>query len=125
MCNDDQSLNQSADPVEVVSLVELAHAARQNGPAWSQATVDLNVNLVVLRAGSSIAEHVNDEVDVLLVAVDGEGRVTIDSKATELGAGQLVIVPKGTARSISPQGARFAYLTCHKHRAGLWPSTHG
>lgn len=123
MKHHEQERDASAGTVEVVSLAELALAASQDGPAWSQATDDLNVNLVVLRAGHSIAEHINSEVDVLLVGIEGGGRVTIDGHASELSAGQLVIVPKGSARSISPHGARFAYLTCHKRRAGLWPST--
>ena len=125
MNHDDQQSDSDSSPVVVVSIAELAHAADHDGPAWSQATDDLNVNLVVLRAGRSIAEHINNEVDVLLVGIEGTGHVTIDGTAHELRAGQLVIVPKGTARSISPHGARFAYLTCHKRRAGLWPSAHG
>ena len=105
----------------ITSLLELAQSATQDGPAWSQTTDDLNVNLIVLRAGHSIAEHINAEVDVLLVGIDGEGSVTIDGSQHDFAAGQLVIVPKGAARSITPHGARFAYLTCHKRRAGLWP----
>ena len=113
----------SAGSSDVVTLADLALTASHDGPAWSQTTDDLNVNLVVLRAGHSIAEHINREVDVLLVGIEGGGRVTIDGHASELSAGQLMIIPKGAARSISPHSARFAYLTCHKRRAGLWPST--
>jgi quercetin dioxygenase-like cupin family protein len=123
MNRNEQQGDASAGTGEIVSLAELALAVSHDGPAWSQATDDLNVNLVVLRAGHSIAEHINSEVDVLLVGIEGGGRVTIDGQGSELSAGQLVIIPKGAARSISPHGARFAYLTCHKRRAGLWPST--
>ena len=123
MKDNEQQGHSSAGATNVVSLAELALAASQDGPAWSQTTDDLNVNLVVLRAGHSIAEHINREVDVLLVGIEGGGRVTIDGHASELNAGQLVIIPKGAARSTSPHGARFAYLTCHKRRAGLWPTT--
>ena len=125
MNGDDQQPVSNAEPIEVVALMALAHAAGHDGPAWTRATDDLNVNLIVLRAGHSIAEHINAEVDVMLVGIEGSGQVTIDRLATELSAGQLVIVPKGAARSISPGGDRFAYLTCHKRRAGLWPSTQG
>lgn len=110
-----------AGTIAVVSLIELVDAAEHNGPAWSQSTDDLNVNLVVLTTGNSIAEHVNGEVDVLLVGVEGSGHITIDGQATALAAGQLIIVPKDVPRSITPTGARFAYLTCHKRRARLWP----
>ncbi|HEX5165218.1 MAG TPA: hypothetical protein VFV93_07480 [Thermomicrobiales bacterium] len=108
-------------PELVTPLLELAHSASQDGPAWSQTTDDLNVNLIVLRAGHSIAEHINAEVDVLLVGIEGEGSVTIDGSHHDFASGQSVIIPKGAARSITPRGARFAYLTCHKRRAGLWP----
>lgn len=86
-------------------------------------TDDLNVNLVVLRVGHAIAEHINSEVDVLLVGVTGNGRVTVDGHPIGLAANELLVIPKGSARSITPLGARFAYLTCHKRRAGLWPTT--
>jgi quercetin dioxygenase-like cupin family protein len=115
----------SMSQIEVVSLLEAAQAAQQDGPAWTRETDDLNVNLVILRAGHSIAEHVNNEVDVVLIGVDGTGRVTIDGDAVELAATQLLVVPKGAARSIVPLGARFAYVTCHKRRAGLWPTSPG
>lgn len=114
--------NDAAGLIDIVSLVEEAQAAQQDGPAWSLETDDLNLNLVVLRAGHSIAEHINNEVDVVLIGVDGHGRVTIDGVAIELDTGQLLVVRKGASRSITPLGARFAYVTCHKRRAGLWPS---
>lgn len=112
----------SAGLPEVTALIELARSAGQDGPAWSQSTDDLNVNLVVLRVGHAIAEHINREVDVLLVGVEGRGRITIDGQTLELSASQLVIVAKGSARSITPLDDRFAYVTCHKRRAGLWPA---
>jgi len=108
---------------QVVSLVEVSQSAGQDGPAWTLESDDLNVNLVVLRAGHSIAEHINSEVDVVVTAVEGEGHVTIDGETHRLVAGDLIVIGKGSARSITPHGAQFAYVTCHKRRTGLWPTT--
>jgi quercetin dioxygenase-like cupin family protein len=79
------------------------------------------VNLLVLNAGEAVEEHVNTVVDVLLVGIAGAGIVRIDGLEHGLAAGQVLIVPKGTRRSIASAGGRFAYLTCHRRRGGLWP----
>jgi hypothetical protein len=34
----------------------------------------------------------------------------------------VVIIPKGSQRAIHCDGDHFAYLTCHRRRAGLVPS---
>jgi quercetin dioxygenase-like cupin family protein len=90
--------------------------------AWEHATEDLNLNLVVLGAGGTIAEHPNAEVDVLLVGVDGEGIVAVDGEPNAVRAGRAIVIPKGTRRSIQSVGERFSYLTCHRRREGLWPA---
>jgi quercetin dioxygenase-like cupin family protein len=113
----------NTEPAITASLLELISAAQQDGPIWSRSTADLNVNLVVLRAGHAIGAHVNREVDVLLVGLDGSATVTVNGQPMSLDAGGLLIVPKGANRAIDPNGDRVAYLTCHQRRAGLWPST--
>ena len=90
--------------------------------AWSNRGDDLNVNLVVLTEGEAIDEHVNGEVDVLLIGVRGQGAVTVDEEQHALEAGHLLLIPKGYRRSIAATGETFAYLTCHRRRAGLWPT---
>lgn len=106
--------------MDVVNLIQLARDGTGN-PVWTGRSDDLNLNLVVLRDSAVIAEHVNVEVDVLLMVVDGEGRVEIDGEEEPLRPGCLVVVPKGARRSIQCDGDRLAYLTCHKRRGGLWP----
>jgi hypothetical protein len=59
--------------------------------------------------------------DVLLVAAEGRGRITIDGRSHMFAAGQVVVVPKGSRREIEAIGGRFAYLTCHLHRPPLMP----
>jgi quercetin dioxygenase-like cupin family protein len=61
------------------------------------------------------------EVHVLLVGIAGNGLVEVDGMAHPLRSGQAIIIPKGVRRAIRGTGGRFAYLTCHRRRAGLWP----
>ncbi len=51
---------------------------------WTPATSDLHVNLVDLRAGEQIGEHVNAALDVLLTCLDGDGTLVVDGDATTL-----------------------------------------
>lgn len=89
----------------------------------SLASADLNVNMLRFAGERGIEAHVNREVDVLIVALDGEGVLTVDGVPTLMTAGDAAIVPKGRERSIRANGDRFAYLTCHGQRRGLMPTT--
>jgi mannose-6-phosphate isomerase-like protein (cupin superfamily) len=111
-----------AQPAPCVDLLAASQAGDGAGPAWTYAGADLNVNLIVLLAPGGVAEHVNAEVEVLLVGVDGAGVVAVEEQALPLRAGQALIVPRGARRAITPSTVRFAYLTCHRRRAGLWPA---
>ena len=107
---------------EAVDLMALAGAAAGRGPAWSRRSDDLDINLIVFCLGEGVDEHRNDDLDVLLVGVTGAGVVTIDGQPQPLTGGQALLVPKGACRSIRAYTDRFAYLTCHRRRAGLWPT---
>jgi quercetin dioxygenase-like cupin family protein len=85
-------------------------------------SADLNVNMLRFTGERGVEAHVNREVDVLIVALDGEGLLTVDGAPGLLRAGDAVIVPKGSERSIRSNGERFAYLTCHGQRRGLMPT---
>lgn len=106
-------------PVDVASI---AHDAAGRGPAWTVASDDLNVNLLVFGVDEGVAEHVNAEVDVLLIGISGEGIVTANGQPHSLRAGEAFLVAKGARRSTQAVSERFAYLTCHRRRAGLMPS---
>ncbi len=107
--------------VAAADVATLAQAGDAAGPIWTDQSEDLNVNLLVLARGEGIAGHVNAEVDVLLVGVAGAGVAEVDGIAYPVGPGQVLIIPKGAQRAIRSSGDRFAYLTCHRRRAGLWP----
>ena len=91
-------------------------------PAWSTSTEDLNVNLVVLDAGSGVDEHLNEAVDVLIVGIQGEGTLEIDGRIQTVEASQLVVIPKGSRRALCAGNEGFAYLSCHRRRPALRPS---
>ncbi len=95
------------DPAhDVVDLLErLRLDTGSDGPVWSLSSFDLNVNLIRFDRGRGVPSHVNDEVDVLLVGVEGDGIVTVDGVDRRLSGGQICLVPKGAWR-----------------RRGLWPS---
>ena len=105
-----------------VDLAAIAGAATVQGAVWRHQGEDLNANLLVFARGEGVAEHVNAEVDVLLVGIAGEGAVDVDGTRRTLRAGQALVVPKGARRGTRGVSDRFAYLTCHRRRGGLWPS---
>lgn len=88
----------------------------------SLASADLNVNMLRFAGEHGIEAHVNREVDVLIVALAGEGVLVADGAPIVLTAGDAVVVPKGTERSIRSNGDHFAYLTCHGRRRDLMPT---
>lgn len=108
-------------------LVDLANAELINGsgsgPILSRETEDLDVNVVRLPAGRSIDEHVNREVDVVMVVLSGAGIVGVDGQDYPVGARKMLIVPKGSRRSIQTVGDEaLLYLSMHRRRARLWPT---
>ena len=77
---------------------------------------DLNANLVRFPAGGGVGEHVDEEVDVLVVGVSGSGVVEVDGQEHPLRAGTVAFVPKGARRSTRAGAGGFAYLTVHRRR---------
>ena len=80
---------------------------------------DINANLVRFPAGSGVGEHVNEEIDVLVVGVSGTGLVQVDGCEHHLRAGTVVLVPKGARRSTKSESGDFAYLSVHRRRGPL------
>lgn len=111
----------NADEGTVIDLAALARASAARGALWAYGGDDLNANLVRLAGGDGVAEHVNTEVDVLLVGITGDGVVEVDGRRCPLRVGQALVIPKGARRAIGSGSGEFAYLTCHRRRAGLWP----
>jgi quercetin dioxygenase-like cupin family protein len=106
---------------EILTPAEVLARESGPGPVWTRSSADLNVNLLSFDRGQGVPAHVNDEVDVLLVVVAGEGVLEIDGAAHPVRAGQVCLIPKGVARAIRSDGGPFAYLSCHRRRGGLMP----
>jgi quercetin dioxygenase-like cupin family protein len=109
---------ESSPAAEGSPVVDLA-AGSGRGPLWGTASDDLNATLLSWPAGERVAEHVNDERDVLLLCLDGTGRLTLDGSPQRLRAREAVLIPKGARRAVEagPEGIR--YLTVHLRRGGL------
>ena len=92
-----------------------------DGAVWSLPRGgDLDANLVRLAPGAAVGAHVNEEVDVLLIGVNGAGSVTVNDARYELRTGTIVAVPKDTRRHIAAEAAsELLYLTVHLARPGL------
>jgi mannose-6-phosphate isomerase-like protein (cupin superfamily) len=104
-----------------VDLVALLGSRGGPGAVWTHASADLNVNLVAFGEGLGVNAHVNSDVDVLLVAIEGQARVVVEDVVHMLRGGQALVIPKGSRREIRSLNGQFTYLTCHRRRPGLWP----
>jgi quercetin dioxygenase-like cupin family protein len=105
-----------------VDLAALARTSAVPGVAWAHQSKDLNINLLTFSQGDGVALHVNDDVDVLIVAVAGDGIVEIDGVHRPLRAGQAVLIARGASRSLRAASDSFAYLTCHRRSKPLTPT---
>ena len=105
------------------TIIDLLTVDRRgtDGAVWSLPHGgDLDANLVYLGPSGAVATHVNDDVDVLIVGIDGSGYVTIDSVQHELRAGVVVAGPTRTTRSIQACAeAELVYLTVHRAGPGV------
>lgn len=109
----------SAPSVDLQLLAQ-QHAAMT--ALWAEQSVDLHINLVSLKPGTGIGEHVNAELDVLRVGIAGAGEVSIDGVPHSLRASGAMFIPKGARRAIRCLENSFSYPSCHRRRAMLWPT---
>ena len=100
---------------EVVDL----SAGTGSGPLWAMASHDLNATLLTWPAGYAVAEHVNAELDVLVVVLDGVVTITIDGAPHELSAPAALLVPRGARRAIRAGASGARYLSVHRRRGPL------
>ena len=92
-------------------------AGERSGVIWTlDASSNLNANLVRFGTGHGVGDHVNDEVEVIILGVSGSGIVTVDREEHALSAGILVFIPKGARRSTVSTSEDLAYLTVHRRR---------
>lgn len=106
----------------LIDLVATCRHATVGGPQWSFESSDLDLTLLAWTTHQVIAPYVNDEVDVMLLGVDGIGEVGIDDAMYRLHAGQALLIAKGARRSFRSVTTQWSYLSVHRRRRGLWPT---
>jgi quercetin dioxygenase-like cupin family protein len=105
-----------------MTVADLGSLSSAGGPGavWSLPHGgDLDANLVRLRPGDTIDDHVNDEVDVLLFVQSGGGELIIDDTEYPLRSDVLALIPKGSRRRIAAGPKGVFYLSVHLRRGAL------
>lgn len=101
-------------------IVDLAAPSGGGGAIWSLPHGgDLDANLVRLDPDGAIGEHVNDDVDVLMIVQSGAGHLHINGTCRDLAADHLALIPRGSVRSISAGPSGITYLSVHRRRSPL------
>jgi len=100
------------EPVDMTDL-------QGNGPVWGIASEDLNATLLSWPPGAEVAEHVNEDRDVLLFITHGSGTATIDGKTHALRPEHILLINKGTQRRVQAGANGLRYLSIHLRRGGL------
>jgi uncharacterized cupin superfamily protein len=111
-------VSQEHDPSAVQGPIDLLGRAG-SGPLWGMASADLNATLLAWPPGHEIAEHVNDELDVLVVVLSGQGAVAVDGELHELGPATALLLPRGARRAIRAGDDGLRYLSIHRRRGPL------
>jgi len=89
------------------------------GPVWGTASEDLNATLLAWQPGDGVAEHVNDERDVLIIVTGGSGVATVDGREHVLRATHLLLIAKHARRRIVAGADGLRYLSVHLRRGPL------
>jgi mannose-6-phosphate isomerase-like protein (cupin superfamily) len=99
-------------------LTDLLPSGR-GGPEWGTETSELNATLLAWPAGGGTPAHINSELDVVLVVLDGTAEIENDGTLALARAGAVVVLEKGARRRVTagPSGVR--YLTVHRRRTGI------
>jgi quercetin dioxygenase-like cupin family protein len=105
---------------QVINLFETAKPG-SHGPVFSLESADLDCNYLRFESGEGVPLHINAEVDVAGVVLEGEGILQVDGQQHLLGEGDFFYIPKGTARKLRSSGGAFGYLSFHARRPCLTP----
>jgi quercetin dioxygenase-like cupin family protein len=105
----------------VINLFDVDGATEPHGPVFSLESPDLDCNYLRFDKGEGVPLHINAQVDVAGVVLEGEGFLQVDGQQQLLAEGDFFYIPKGTARKLRSAGGRFAYLSFHARRPCLMP----
>ncbi|MFE9258048.1 hypothetical protein [Streptomyces sp. NPDC006879] len=108
---------------EVSRLADLLEGAGtgQSGALWRLRTHQrqLDSNIVRLPAGAEVAEHVETHLDVVMFAIRGSARITLDGRGQDLEPGSVIWLPHGVPRALSAGAEGLVFLTVHRRRRGM------
>jgi quercetin dioxygenase-like cupin family protein len=105
----------SQDRLPHPEVTDLDSVTGGDGVVWS-VSPGLHLNLVVLGPGTSMPSHVNDALDVLLIALTGTATVEIDEHQLTVRRHGAVLIPRGSRRAITASDDGVRYLTIHPTR---------
>lgn len=92
-----------------------------SGARWTLAEPgrQLDANLIHLPAGHQVDTHTEPDLDVVLVAVAGDGSIGTPDGAQAIAGGNIAWLPHGSTRSVTAGADGLSYLTVHRRRPGL------
>ncbi|MFG2717861.1 hypothetical protein ACGFW5_06075 [Streptomyces sp. NPDC048416] len=98
--------------------VAAPHAA---GALWrlSESGRGLDANLLRLPPDRAIDEHTDPALDVLLVVLEGGGRLRTATGTEDLRPVTALWLPKGSRRALTAGPDGMGYLSVHRRRPGL------
>jgi len=103
-----------------ITSFESFHDEEGSGVVWSLPHGGgLDANIVRLAARDTIGEHVNDQLDVLVVVWSGSGELVVDDRRVPLRPGTIAHVERGARRSIAASDTGLTYLSTHPRRAAM------
>ncbi|HEX5565888.1 MAG TPA: hypothetical protein VFY14_02925 [Streptomyces sp.] len=114
-------------PRVLADLADLADCAaraapERGGALWRLAERDrqLDANMVRLPPGAVVGEHVENDLDVLLVVVGGGGEIVDGAGRRQTLAPQAVVwLPRSSRRGLRAGPEGLVYLTVHRRRPGM------
>jgi len=106
---------------KIISLYGIDADPKTPGPVFSLESLDLDCNYLRFDNGEGVPLHINAQVDVAGVVLEGEGFLQVDGQQHMLIEGDFFYIPKGSARKLRSAGGRFAYLSFHARRPCLTP----
>ena len=83
---------------KVINLFDADSVTGAQGPLFSLESPDLDCNFLRFDEGEGVPLHINAQVDVAGVVLEGEGFLQVDGRQHLLTEGDFFYVPKGAAR---------------------------
>ena len=106
----------------MISIFDWDAPSSETGPLFGGECEDLDYTLLQWRNAQGVQEHVNSEVDVIMIVLAGFGEVVLDGTSHAVAAGKAILIPKGAKRAIQSFSDDFRYLNIHKRKRRLMPT---